>query len=191
VLPCLRKARNRAYKCENCQGNFSHHRRVQLCNSCLIKSILYGPENTCRATEQLAGRTKGSRHTTLYRMKFPSLFGRTPSHRRFEYRPRFYDPQKEERAERDRRIREELALEQQKTETTSAGDYHSRIKGSFQRSRRRAKPSSETSAIVLRLAVLLFVSLFLIAYLTWGSPVLYVLLLAIPVWIYFRFMRRG
>jgi len=125
-------------------------------------------------------------------MKFPSLFGRTPSHRRFEYRPRFYDPQKEEREERDRRIREELALEKEKVEENNAvGDYRSRIRGSFQRSRRRAKPSSETNAILIRLAVLLFIAIFLIAYLTWGNVVFYALFLAFPVWIYFRFMRRA
>jgi hypothetical protein len=124
-------------------------------------------------------------------MKFPSLFGRTPTHRRFEYRPRFYDAQKEEREERDRRIREELALEQEKVPESSNSDYRERIKGSFQRSRRRAKPSSETSAILLRLAALLFVSLFLVAYLQWGNPVFYILFLAIPVWAYFRFLRRG
>lgn len=123
-------------------------------------------------------------------MKFPSLFGRTPSHRRFEYRPRFYDPQKEERAERERRIREELALE--KTETaTNGGDYHTRIKGSFQRARRRAKPSSETSAVLIRLAVLLFISVWLIAYLQWGSVAFYAIFLAAPVWFYFRFIRKG
>jgi hypothetical protein len=123
-------------------------------------------------------------------MKFPSLFGRTPSHRRFEYRPRFYDPQKEERAERERRIREELALEKSET-GVGEGDYRARIKGSFQRSRRRAKPSSETSAIVVRLAVLLFISLWLIAYMQWGNVAFYALLLAIPVWFYFRFIRKG
>jgi hypothetical protein len=123
-------------------------------------------------------------------MKFPSLFGRTPSHRRFEYRPRFYDPQKEERAERERRIREELALEKADT-SVAEGDYHARIKGSFQRSRRRAKPSRETSAILVRLAVLLFISLWLIAYMQWGNVAFYALFLAIPVWFYFRFIRRG
>jgi hypothetical protein len=123
-------------------------------------------------------------------MKFPQLFGRTPSHRRFEYKPRYYDPEKEERAERERRIREELALE--KSEAVDAdGDYRARIKGSFQRSRRRAKPSSEASAILLRLAVLLFIAIWLIAYLQWGSVAFYGLLLAIPVWGYFRFIRRA
>jgi hypothetical protein len=122
-------------------------------------------------------------------MKFPSLFGRTPSHRRFEYKPRFYDPQKEEMQDRERRIREELALEKEESQAMDL-DYRSRMKGAFHRSRRRSKPASETSAALLRLALLLFITLFLFAFLTWGSVALYGLLLVLPVWIYFRFIRN-
>lgn len=121
-------------------------------------------------------------------MKFPSLFGRTPSYHRFEYKPRYYDPQKEEREERDKRIRQELQLKQEKEIVNE--DYRSRMKGSFRQAMRRAKPSSETNAAMIRLAVLMFITLFLIAYLTWGYPALYSLLLAFPVWIYFRFLRK-
>jgi hypothetical protein len=121
-------------------------------------------------------------------MKFPSLFGRTPSYHRFEYKPRYYDPQKEEREERERRIREELKLDQ--AERLPTGDYRSRIKGSFRGSMKRSKPASETRAILIRLAVLLFITLFLIAYLTWGYVAIYSLFLAFPVWIYFRFVRK-
>src|SRR5688572_25798186 len=121
-------------------------------------------------------------------MKFPSLFGRTPSHHRFEYKPRYWDPQKEEREERDRRIREELATE--KKEDAASGDYRSRIKGSFHKAMRRSKPAAETSAILIRFAVMLFITLFLIAYLTWGYPAIYALFLALPVWVYFRFIRK-
>jgi Flp pilus assembly protein TadB len=121
-------------------------------------------------------------------MKFPSLFGRTPSHHRFEYKPRYYDPQKEEREERDRRIREEL--QGRKEEITGEEDYRSRIKGSFRQAMRRAKPASETRAALIRLVVLMFITMFLIAYLTWGYVAIYSLFLAFPVWIYFRFVRK-
>jgi hypothetical protein len=121
-------------------------------------------------------------------MKFPSLFGRTPSHHRFEYKPRYYDPQKEEREERERRIRQELQVENEKNSTD--GDYRSRMRGSFRQAMRRSKPSSETNAAMIRLAVLMFITLFLIAYLTWGYPAIYSLFLAFPVWIYFRFVRK-
>ena len=121
-------------------------------------------------------------------MKFPSLFGRTPSYHRFEYKPRYYDPQKEEREERDRRIREELQMDKEKTAVND--DYRSRMRGSFRQAMRRAKPGSETSAAMIRLAVLMFITLFLIAYLTWGYVAIYSLFLAFPVWIYFRFVRK-
>jgi hypothetical protein len=123
-------------------------------------------------------------------MKFPTLFGRTPSYQRFQYKPRYYDPQKEEREERERRIREELNLAKEQTDVVTSDDYRSRIKGSFQKARKRAKPSSETNAILLRLAVLLVITFFLIAYLTWGTPAIYGLLLLVPVWFYFRFLKK-
>jgi Flp pilus assembly protein TadB len=122
-------------------------------------------------------------------MKFPQLFGRTPSYRRFEYKPRFYDPRKEEREDRERRIREELAIEKDEA-TENLTDHRLRMKGAFHRNRRRSKPASETSPVLLRLAVLLFIALFLIGYLTWGNVALYSLVLVFPVWIYFRFLRN-
>lgn len=123
-------------------------------------------------------------------MKFPQLFGRTPAHQRFQYKPRYYDPQKEEREERERRIRRELQLEDESTDNGSGDDYKSRIKGSFQKARRRAKPSSETNAVLLRFAVLLVITVFLIAFLTWGTPAIYGLLVLVPVWFYFRFLKK-
>ncbi|MBL7866183.1 MAG: hypothetical protein JNK10_15005, partial [Cyclobacteriaceae bacterium] len=41
-------------------------------------------------------------------MKFPQIFIKTPSHKRFNFTPRFYEPQVEERKEREERIRQEL-----------------------------------------------------------------------------------
>ena len=55
---------------------------------------------------------------------------------------------------------------------------------------RRAKPASETRAALIRLVVLMFITMFLIAYLTWGYVAIYSLFLAFPVWIYFRFVRK-
>jgi len=123
-------------------------------------------------------------------MKFPSLFGRTPNYHRFEYRPRYYDPAKEEREERERRIREELNIAREKDATQTPEDYRTRIKGSFHKARRRAKPAEETQAVLIRLAALLAIAIFLIAFLTWGAPAIYGLLLIIPAWIYFRFLKK-
>ncbi len=41
-------------------------------------------------------------------MKFLSLFTKAPQHQRFNYNPRFYDPQKEEMKEREERIKLEV-----------------------------------------------------------------------------------
>jgi hypothetical protein len=43
-------------------------------------------------------------------MKFPTLFGKIPKYQKFNFEPRFYDAEKEEREARERRIRRELEL---------------------------------------------------------------------------------
>lgn len=122
-------------------------------------------------------------------MKFPSLFTKVPTYQRFNYKPRYYDPDKEEKELREERIRRELDTEQG-TQGPDAGDYRSRIKGSFQAARRRSKPSSDSSVVLIRLAVLLFIALFIIAFLTWGKPAVYSLFIFFPVYIYFKFFRK-
>jgi hypothetical protein len=122
-------------------------------------------------------------------MKFIHLFTKAPSYKRFSYEPRFYDARAEERKEREARIKEELAREAGKA-TESPEQYRSRIAGSFHAARRRSKASDDNiSATLLRLGILLFLSLFLLAFLTWGKPALYSLLLFIPVYAYLRFKK--
>ena len=41
------------------------------------------------------------------------LFFKKPEYRRFEYKPRFYDPEKEAREERLKRVRAELGMEEE------------------------------------------------------------------------------
>jgi len=121
-------------------------------------------------------------------MKFISLFTKAPQHQRFQYKPRFYDPAKEEMQERENRIRKELELEQG---TQAGAEVHvSRIAGAFQAARRRSKPTGGVRTAMIRLAILLFITVFLMAFLTWGKPVLYSLFLFIPVYFYFRFRSR-
>ncbi|HCM76082.1 MAG TPA: hypothetical protein DIS90_06855 [Cytophagales bacterium] len=120
-------------------------------------------------------------------MKFLSLFNKTPSHKSFNYTPRYYDPQKEEMQEREARIRRELKLEQEK----GAGDYRSRISGSFQSARKRSKQSSESlSANLLRFGIILFLVLFIIAYIQWGEIAFYGFALFIPFYLYMKFKKR-
>lgn len=57
-------------------------------------------------------------------------FFKIPQHKRFEYMPRIWDPAKEEREERLKRIQEEMGI----TVNTSDGKpYVPHIKGSFRR----------------------------------------------------------
>jgi hypothetical protein len=131
-------------------------------------------------------------------MKIPSLFGRAPKHQRFSYTPRYYDPKKEEKLEREGRIRNEL--EKQRSGNTDGanvddpGDvyagYRSRMKGSFQQARKRSK-SLEGNVMLIRLGALLFVALLLFAFLQWGKVVFYSLVLVFPAWIWLRFIRRN
>jgi hypothetical protein len=65
-------------------------------------------------------------------------FFKTPQHKRFEYTPRIWDPAKEEREEREKRIREELGI----VDDTSEGKpYVPHIKGSFRKEYKQNRKS--------------------------------------------------
>lgn len=120
-------------------------------------------------------------------MKFLSLFTKAPSHQRFNYTPRYWDPKKEEMIEREARIRRELKLEEEK----GPGDYRSRIQGSFQAARKRSKQTGDSlNATLLRLGIILFLVLFVMAYLQWGQPAFYGLALFIPFYLYLKFKGK-
>lgn len=123
-------------------------------------------------------------------MKIISLFTKAPSNQRFNYTPRFYDRQKEEMKEREFRIKRDLELER-----GNAGDatqaYRSRIAGSFQAARRRSKTSADAlQSGLLRFGVLLFIVLFLIAFLQWGRAAMYSFIPVVPLYLYFKFKRK-
>jgi hypothetical protein len=120
-------------------------------------------------------------------MKFVSLFTKAPSHQRFIYNPRFYDPKKEEMEERESRIRSELEKERGIKEDLT--HHRSRIAGSFQAARKRSKASSEPNAAVLRSVILICLVLFLMAFITWGKVALYGLFILIPVYFYLKFKK--
>lgn len=122
-------------------------------------------------------------------MKFLSLFTKTPNYQRFNYTPRFYDVQKEEMKERELRIKQELDLERGMADESKA--YRSRIAGSFQAARRRSKTSSDTlQSNLLRFGVLLFIVLFLIAFLQWGKVAMYSFIPFVPLYFYFKFRKK-
>jgi len=119
-------------------------------------------------------------------MKFLSLFTKVPEHQRFNYVPRYYDPKKEEMQERVVRIKREIEIEKGIEREHETGDHRRRMAGAFQASRRRTQNSPDLQTPLLRLGILLFLAVFLIAYLTWGKPVLYSLLAVVPLYFYLR-----
>ncbi len=120
-------------------------------------------------------------------MKFLSVFTKTPTHQRFNYTPRYYDPKKEEMQEREARIRRELQLEKEE----GPGDYRSRIAGSFHAARKRSKQSKGSlESTLMRFGIILFLVLFIMAYLQWGQVALYGFALFIPFYIYLKFRKQ-
>lgn len=120
-------------------------------------------------------------------MKIPSLFTKAPNYKRFSYNPRFYDAQEEERKEREERIRNELSLAEQEEES---GTHRSRITGSFKKgAKRTAGRMSNPSAALLRTIILIFLTIWLIAFLQYGTVTFYALLLFVPFYLYLKFKK--
>lgn len=129
-------------------------------------------------------------------MKIPSLFSKTPKHRKFSFTPRFYDEQEYERKEREDRIRLELQRRQEVENGSDDRDidpdlygHRSRIAGSFKSSARRSvMGKSNTSTIMIRFVLFTFMSVWVIVYLQYGNVAFYGLLLIFPIYL---FMRGG
>jgi hypothetical protein len=119
-------------------------------------------------------------------MKIPTLFGRIPKNQKFNFEPRFYDAQKEEREDRERRIKQELENEK----TGEIDGYETRIKGSFHSARKRSTASeSDLQASLIRIGLLLLMVILLLGVLQWGFVVLYGIFVIIPVYFWLRFKR--
>lgn len=95
-----------------------------------------------------------------------SKFFHTPGTRKFNMKPRFYDPDQDEREAREMRIRQELGLnEPAKSEN---GEYRPNIRGQFrktdgwQRSDSSAKVAQQRRLLwlILILAVVVFLMFF-------------------------------
>jgi len=67
-------------------------------------------------------------------------FFHTPKPKHFSFRPRFYDPDKEDLEMREQRIKEELGIETDKTHDRRS--HRDRIRGSF---RNQGRTQSKTS----------------------------------------------
>lgn len=92
-------------------------------------------------------------------------FFHLPSSKRFNITPRFYDPDKEEREERERRIKEELGIFEEKK--NDGKPYRPNIRGQFRtmqqgfsKTTEQARRKSNTRLIVLILLLSLIFYLF-------------------------------
>jgi len=94
-----------------------------------------------------------------------------PGTKKFNITPRFYDPDKEERDERERRIREELGIPEEKKD--DGKPYRPNIKGQFRlaqgghsKTTERARKASNTRLIILIVILALIFYLFFYSDLT-------------------------
>ncbi len=96
----------------------------------------------------------------------------TPKAKQFSIRPRFYDPDKEERDERERRIKEELGIADEKKEDDK--NFRPRVKGQFRNQDGwQSKSSNEARKAQNIRLIWLFVILLLIFYLFFYSDILF------------------
>lgn len=119
-------------------------------------------------------------------MKFAGLFTKTPTHKRFNYTPRHYDPREEELREREEKIKREIEAGLRKDNDEELELHRSRIKGSFQHSRKRSVQKEGPSAAILRTLITLFIVIELWAYLQFGNKALYGLLLVVPFYLFLK-----
>ena len=92
-------------------------------------------------------------------------FFHTPPTKKFHITPRFYDPDKDERDERERRIKEELGIFDEKKNDDRP--YRPNVKGQFRRAQEgftrtseKARRASNTRLIILILILTLIFYLF-------------------------------
>lgn len=120
-------------------------------------------------------------------MKLPTLFGKIPKHKRYSYVPRFYDPQKEEREARMARKRAESGQSDESVQI----DRKTRMSEAFRSHRQQQRTSIlNFRPALIRSGLMLFMTLLLIGWLQWGNIALYGLLVAVPAWLYVRFVRK-
>jgi len=117
-------------------------------------------------------------YITFTFMKFPTLT-RLPNNRRFNVEPRYYDPVKEDIEERTSRIKQEISQGREGNEHLASG-----IAGSFSKRANYTK-----NANTLQMIILISLILFIGGYLLYGNEIFYILLLAVPIYFFFRIRK--
>jgi Flp pilus assembly protein TadB len=110
-------------------------------------------------------------------MKLPSLL-RLPKNRQYSYRPRYYDPIKEELAAKERKFREQNEREGRKDLRESIAEAYKR------RSRLDRKSDMRQIVFILAFVVITF------GYIYIGSNILYILLILVPLYVWVRIRKR-
>ncbi len=99
-------------------------------------------------------------------------FFHTPKPKQFSFRPRFYDPEKEEFEQREQRIKEELGIATEKTYDSKS--YRDRIRGSFRnQGRNQSKTADELRRSQNSRLIIMIIVLALIFYLVFYSDFLF------------------
>lgn len=111
-------------------------------------------------------------------MKIPSLT-RLPNHQRFHFEPRYYDPVKEDIAERTSRIKQEI-----RQVSSPDGLRRSSLQGAFAQRTHQARSASVLQFVIM--AVLFTVTF---GYIYFGNVALYVLILIAPIYFLVRLRR--
>lgn len=106
-------------------------------------------------------------------MKFPSLF-RTPTHKRFHFEPRYYDPIKEDIARRTARIKQELSGDK-------SNNYRANISSAFAR---KSRQSNKSGLIQFSLIAGMFCAFF--GYIYYGNIALYIMLSIMAAYLLYR-----
>lgn len=96
-----------------------------------------------------------------------SNFFHTPGTKRFKIMPRFHDPEKEERDERERRIKEEMGIVDEKVD--DGKPWRSQIKGQFRDGDGWAKSSEGARKAQNRRLIWIVLTLALLMYLFFYS----------------------
>ncbi|MCF8378883.1 MAG: hypothetical protein K9H49_04850 [Bacteroidales bacterium] len=93
-------------------------------------------------------------------MAIPRLF-KLPRHRQFEYRPVFYNPEREEREARNKEIKSELGLDENANSEFKPGIRRGSMRHYIKSQKRSERNSTVRLVIIL---MLLFFAAFLLLY---------------------------
>lgn len=117
-------------------------------------------------------------------MKFKGFFN-TAKYQKFHLEPRYYDPVKEDIANRTSRIKAEMGLSQGEFDP----GYRSQIEGSFRKNMKHTPSQTGGQETMLRMIIFIILVLAVGGFVYLGSEILYIFLLIVPFYIYKRFRK--